>query len=104
MAIEISIKSENGVVLNYHRIAAVNVDVNQQVTVIVESYIDKAGRQYYKDYSNGLIVGEPTFPYTDMKYMPIPWDEAKSLLIGDLINNSYDWLKTQDGYSGAKDV
>lgn len=104
MALQISIKTDNGVVLSYHHIAALNVEVNQRVTMAVESYIDVEGRQYDKDYMAGKIVGEPTFPYTNMKYITIEWDEAKELLTGDLIQNAYDWLKTQPSYTGAVDV
>lgn len=104
MALQISIKTDNGVVLSYHHIAALNVEVNQRVTMAVESYIDAEGRQYDKDYMAGKIVGEPTFPYTNMKYITIEWDEAKELLTGDLIQNAYDLLKTQPSYTGAVNV
>lgn len=104
MAIQIDNKINNGVVLNYHRIAAINIELNQQITVIVESYIDEAGRQYEKNYAKGLIVGEPTFPYTNMEYLHIPWSDTDGLLVGDLMQNAYDWLKTQPQYMGSKDI
>lgn len=104
MAIEVNIKTANGVVVSYHHIAAINVEINQRATIIVESYIDKEGRQYDKDYMAGRIIGEPSFPYTNMDYLSIEWDEAQKLLIGDLIQNAYDWLKTQPSYTGAVDV
>lgn len=106
MALQISIKTDNGVVLNYHHIAAINVELNQRVTVIVESYIDEEGRQYDKDYLAGNIIGEPTFPYTKMEYPCIEWDEVetKNLLNGDLIQNAYEWLKTLPSFAGAIDV
>lgn len=104
MAIEVNIKTANGVIVSYHHIAAINVEINQRVTVIVESYIDAEGRQYDKDYMAGKIVGEPSFPYTNMEYYTLEWDEAKELLTGDLIQNAYDWLKTQPSYTGAVDA
>lgn len=104
MAIEVNIKTANGVVVSYHHIAAINVEINQRATIIVESYIDKEGRQYDKDYMAGRIIGDPSFPYTNMDYISVEWDEAEKLLIGDLIQNAYDWLKTQPSYTGAVDV
>lgn len=104
MALQISIKADNGVVLNYHHILATNVEVNQRITITVESYIDEQGRQYDKDYMDGKIEGEPTFPYTQFDYITVEWVEAKNLLIGDLIKNAYEWLKTQPSFSGAIDV
>ena len=44
MALGKSIKKSNGVTLSYHRIAMVKVDINQQITILVESYIDEDGR------------------------------------------------------------
>lgn len=106
MALQVSIKTENGVVLNYHHIAAINVEVNQRVTIIVESYIDQEGRQYDKDYMSGKIIGEPTFPYTSMDYPCIQWNDVQStnILTGDLLKNAYEWLKTQPNYINALDV
>lgn len=105
MAIQISIKTDNGVVLSYHHIAAINAEVNQRVTLLVRSYIDQESRQYDKDYAMGKIQGEPTFPYTDAKYISIGWDEAGPIINGgELAVNAYHWLKMQPEYAGAIDV
>ena len=61
MALSKTIKTNNGVTLSY-MISMINVQVNQQITLLVESYIDESGRQYEKDYAQGLTEGEPTFP------------------------------------------
>jgi hypothetical protein len=51
MALNKTIVSKNGVTLTYHRISLVNVQVNQQITILVESYIDADGRKKEKDYA-----------------------------------------------------
>ena len=104
MALQIKIKTDNGVILNYHHIAAINIELNQRISIIVESYIDEEGRQYDKDYMNGKIVGEPSFPYTNSEYLSIEWNEALPLLSGDLLTNAYNWLKDQPSYQGAVNV
>lgn len=104
MAIQVNVKSENGILLNYHMIAAINIELNQRATIVVQSYLNEEGRQYDKDYALGKIVGEPTFPYTNMEYLGIEWEETIPLLSGDLIQNAYEWLKKQPTYAGAIDV
>ena len=104
MALQVSIKTDNGVILSYHHIAATNIEINQRITIIVESYINEEGRQYDKDYANGKIKGEPNFPYTKMEYITIEWKDIGNLLTGDLTKNMYEWLKTQPPYIGAIDV
>ena len=104
MAILQRIISENGVPLNYHRIAMVNVQLNQQITILVESYVDETGRLYEKDYAVGNIEEEPTFPYTNGEYLNTPWDECEEFLTGSIIAKAYAWLKRQPAYIGAQDA
>lgn len=104
MAIKIDVKKINGIVLNYHHIAMITVDINQRINILVRSYLDQETRQYDKDYAAGKIEGEPTFPYTDAEYITIEWKDIGNLLIGDLTKNMYEWLKTQPPYIGAIDV
>lgn len=104
MAVIISIKSDNGVVLSYHKISLINIEVNQQVTILVHSYINEEGRRYDKDYEQGKIVGEPMFPYVGDKYIHIQWGDIGDLLVGDIMKNAYDWLKSQPEFAGAIDV
>lgn len=104
MAISINVKTDNGVVTSYHRIALVSVDVNMQVTLLVMSYLDETGRLYEKDYTQGKIAEEPIFPYTNGEYYHIQWDDVGSLLEGKLLENMYAWLKKQKKFAGAVDV
>ena len=104
MAIEKKITEKNGVTLSYHKISMINVQVNQQVTILVESYIDESGRQYEKDYAQGLVEGEPTFPYTNAEYINIPYDESMELFAGNITKKAYEWLKKQEKYKDAIDI
>lgn len=104
MAISIDVKTDNGVVTNYHRIALVNVDVNQQITILVISYLEESGRLYEKDYEQGKITEEPAFPYTNGEYFHIQWDDVGILLEGNLLENMYSWLKKQTQFAGAVDA
>lgn len=104
MALQKTIKKENGVQVSYHRIAMIKVDLNQQITLLVESYVDEEGRNYEKKYAEGKISGEPTFPYTDGDYIHIDYDESLSMLKGELIKEAYDWLKQQPDYVGSVDI
>ena len=104
MAIQTKVKKDNGIILSYHHIAMITVEVNQCVTLLVRSYLDQEARQYDKDYAAGKIEGEPTFPYTDAEYITIEWKDVGDLLTGDLTKNMYEWLKTQPPYIGAIDV
>lgn len=104
MALNKAIKAENGVTLSYHRIALVNIQVNQQITILVESYVDEAGRQIEKDYAKGLLESEPVFPYTAGEYISIPYDERMDMFKGNVVQEAYDWLKKQEKFINAEDV
>lgn len=104
MAIKVNIKTENGVVVSYHRIPMVAVEVGQQVTILVHSYLNAEGREYDKDYAAGRLTEEYVMPYINGEYMHIPWDSVGDMLKGDLIQNAYNWLKKQPQFIGAEDV
>lgn len=104
MALSKSLKTGNGVALSYHKISMINVQVNQQITILVESYINESGRQYEKDYAKGLLEGEPTFPYTNAEYINIPYDENTELFSGNIVKKAYEWLKLQEKFKDAENV
>ena len=104
MAIKKEIKMDNGITLSYHRISKIDIEVNQQVTFLVESYIDETGRNYEKAYANGEIDGEPKFPYTNAKYIHIPYDETTEIFQDNAVKQAYELLKSSDLFVGAIDV
>ena len=104
MALEKIIKAQNGVSLSYHRIAMVKVDVNQQITLLVQSYIDEDGRDFEKRYAAGEIEGKPTFPYTQGNYISFDYDEKTEMFSGNVVQKAYDLLKSHPDFIGAEDA
>ena len=51
MAIKVKVTADNGIVTEYHRIALLSIDTNNQNTILVHSYLGEAGRQVEKDYA-----------------------------------------------------
>ena len=87
MALLKKVTMANGLPLEYHRIAMIKNEINQQTTILVHSYLNAEARQYEKDYANGLIEGEPTFPYVDARYYNIAYDPEMTVFL------AYEWLK-----------
>lgn len=98
MALKKKKRMPNGLELEYHRIALVTIDVNNQITVLRHSYLNEDARQYEKDYAAGKIEGEPIFPYVDYEYMHMEYEDGMN------IKKAYEWLKTQPGFEDAENV
>lgn len=102
MAIKKKITADNGIVTEYHRIALMSVDVNNQNTILVHSYLFEEGRQVEKDYSSGLYrdveEGLFTFPYVSAQYINCEYDPDMT------IKRAYEYLKTLPQFEGAEDV
>lgn len=98
MALYKEITKQNGIILNYHRIAMIKIDINQQITLLLYSYLNEDGRNYEKAYAEGKIEGEPEFPYVDYQYINLDYDENMN------VKNAYEWLKTLPEFEGATDI
>ena len=98
MALKKKITRPNGIELEYHRIALLTIDVNNQITILRHSYLSEETRQYEKDYAAGEIEGEPTFPYVDYEYIPVEYEDGMD------IKGAYEWLKQQPEFEGSEDV
>ena len=102
MAIKKSITAPNGIVTEYHRIAMVKIDTNQQNTILVHSYLSESGRQVEKDYSAGLYAdldeGLMNWPYVDARYLDCEYDGEMT------ISKAYEYLKTLPEFVGSVDV
>ena len=83
----------NGLPLEYHRVALVSIEPNQQVTVLRHSYLDESARQYEKDWAAGKIEGEPQFPYVAHEYIHVTYDEAIEELREGAMEGAYALLK-----------
>ena len=102
MAIKKKIKASNGIITEYHRIAMVKIDTNQQNTILVHSYLSEDARQIEKDYSAGLYndidFGMMEWPYVDAQYFTCEYDGEMT------IKKAYDWLKLQSGFEDAENI
>jgi hypothetical protein len=102
MAIKKQITAPNGVVTEYHRVAMVKIDTNQQNTILVHSYLSEAGRQIEKDYEAGLYkdmdLALMNWPYVDARYLNCAYDGNMT------ITKAYEWLKALPEFEGAEDI
>lgn len=102
MAIKKQIVESNGVITEYHRVAMVKIDTNQQNTILVHSYLSESGRQVEKDYNAGMYnsveEGMMNWPYVDARYLNCEYD-------GDMtITKAYEYLKSLPAFEGAIDI
>lgn len=102
MALKKKVTAKNGIVTEYHRIAMISVEVNQQNTILLYSYLSEDGRQIEKDYAKGkykdIDSGLISFPYYDTQYLHPDYDGTMT------IEKAYEWLKTLPEFEGAEDV
>lgn len=102
MAIKKQVTAPNGIVTEYHRIAMVKIDTNQQNTILVHSYLSETGRQVEKDYEAGLYSdveeGMMNWPYVNDRYLNCAYDGNMT------ITKAYEWLKSLPEFEGAEDV
>ena len=96
MALSKPIKQNNGIVLNYHRIADIRNVVNDKTYLDVISYVDDEER-----------VREQKQP----KYSPNKQEIYKVSAIYDLLYNdslsieqAYEYLKTLEVFEGSEDI
>lgn len=105
MALKKQITMANGLPLEYHRIALVNIEPNQQITILRHSYLNEEARQYEKDYAEGKIKGESTFPYVDYEYINMDYAETIGEMTGDAMKCAYKLLKKhRPEFEGSEDV
>lgn len=93
MALMKKITMPNGLPLEYHRIALVSIEPNQQITILRHSYLNEEARQYEKDYAAGKIEGEPQFPYVDHEYVHMDYLESIEDMDGSAMQCAYKLLK-----------
>ena len=99
MALKKKITKPNGIQLEYHRIAMMTVEVNQQTTLLVRSNLSEDGREYEKMYESGEIKGNNvTLPYNEGEYYHFEYSDDIT------IQGAYTLLKTLDEFSGAEEI
>lgn len=113
MALSKEIELENGIMLNYHRIASLNKITNISNTIEVNSYISKSQREKEKEYQDAqrksaneeeLTLEEQELlekginVLVQADYISIPYDENMT------IESAYEYLKTTEKYKDAEDI
>ena len=102
MALKKTVTAKNGIVTEYHRIAMISVEVNQQNTILLYSYLSEDGRQIEKDYAEGkykdIDSGLISFTYYDAQYLHPDYDGTMT------IEKAYEYLKTLPEFEGAENV
>lgn len=102
MAIKKQVTASNGIVTDYHRIAMIKMEINQQNTILVYSYLSEDGRQIEKDYESGkyrdLDEGMMNWPYVNAQYINTEYDGSMT------ITKAYEYLKTLPEFEGAEDI
>lgn len=93
MALKKIITMPNGLSLEYHRVALVSIEPNQQITILYHSYLNEEARQYEKDYAAGKIEGEPIFPYVAHEYIHMSYADSIEDMNGDTMQCAYGLLK-----------
>lgn len=105
MALKKKVIMPNGLPLEYHRIALVKIEPNQQVTILRHSYLNEEARQYEKKYTQGKINGEPIFPYVDHEYIHMNYMDNIEEMNGDAMKCAYRLLKKhRPEFADAEDV
>lgn len=102
MALKKTVRMQNGIATEYHRIAMLKIDINQEITILINSYLSEDGRQVEKDYAEGKYKnvddGLIPFPYYNVEYLNAPYDGEMT------IAKAYAYLKTLPEFEGAEDV
>lgn len=94
MALIKAIELPNGVTVNYHRVVSVNNVTNHASIIEVKSYTSKAKREEEK---TALLNNEDMNVFNASDPIEIPYDENFNVV------SAYEYLKTTEKYSGAKD-
>lgn len=112
MALQKEIKLDNGIVLNYHRIASLNKLTNISNTIEVSSYINKDEREKEKQYQNLQLKSLEPETITDEEkaqlqnginvfintmYIAKEYDENEK------IEDVYEFLKTTKTFENSID-
>lgn len=94
MALIKAIELENGVTVNYHRIARIENIINCETIIEVASYTSKAKREEEK---TALDNHEPMDVYIKTRYIPMKYEQSMDIV------GAYEYLKTLEDFDGAED-
>ncbi len=92
MALVKEIVLENGVTVNYHRVASVNNITNQMSIIELSSYTNKSKREEEK---LKLASKQPMNVFVKTEYLSVPYNENLNVV------NAYEHLKTLEKFNGC---
>lgn len=98
MALQKEITLENGITLNYHRIASINKITNNITIIEVASYINENERQKEIDYYNSTEDDKSMNVFIEAHYINKEYNET------DTIEDLYLYLKTTEMFKNAEDI
>ncbi len=95
MSLKKNIALSNGIQLNYHRVAALHIYVNNQNVIEVQSYTSEDKRKEEKE---AIPLGLPHDVYIEARYYDVPYDQNMT------ISDAYEYLKTLPEFENAEDI
>lgn len=98
MALQKEIESDNGVILNYHRIVSLNKITNQANIIEVASYANEKKREEEKAYYESNDNNASMNVYIETTYINKSYDENET------IEDAYSYLKTLEKYKNAENI
>lgn len=101
MALKKQIELENGITLNYHRIATINKITNDTTVIEIASYINETQRQKEQEtMKQGQETGEavPMNIFIETTYLNKEYSE------GETIKDLYEYLKTTEKFKNATNI
>lgn len=98
MALQKEIESDNGVILNYHRIVSLNKVTNQANIIEIASYANNRKREEEKAYYENNDNNASMNIYIETTYINKPYDENET------IEDAYSYLKTLEKYRNAENI
>lgn len=113
MALFKKIELENGVIINYHRIASLDKITNISNTIEVCSYTNEFQREKEREYQNVQIknnngeeltenekelLNKGINVYIETEFLQLPYDENMT------IEDAYEYLKETEKFSGSRDI
>lgn len=94
MALIKEITLDNGITVNYHRIASVNNVTNQTSIIEIQSYTSKEKRLEEKE---KLSFEKPMNVFINTEYLNKEYTQNLN------VNSAYEYLKTLDKFYGCTD-
>lgn len=101
MALKKEIELENGVILNYHRIASINKVTNNITVIEIASYINEFQRQKEQD---AIEKGQETGEAIPMNVLIESTFINKEYIEDETIKDLYEYLKTTEIFKDAENA